>query len=97
MYTRELKLEAPIHSIQLLDTDLSGQIYFAAQVEEEGNDVILLVCLEQQTGVAAGTAILPANTLPEESFRDLIVLDEGGVMLSLRSEEGVSYQYFDCE
>lgn len=97
MYTRELKLEAPIHSIQLLDTDLTGQIYFAAQVEEEGNDVILLVCLEQQTGVASGTAILPANTLPEESFRDLIVLDEGGVMLALRSEEGVSYEYYDCE
>ena len=97
LYTREINLDAPILAIQLLDTDQLGQIYFATQVQEDGEDVIVLVCLDQMTGAPQGSAILPANTLPEESFRDLVVLDTGGVMMSIRSEDGVSYQFYDCD
>jgi hypothetical protein len=97
LFTRELRLEASILHIVLLDSDLSGQIYFAATVQEEGEDVTVLVCLEPMTGEPAGTAILPANTLPEETFRDLVVLDQGGVVLSLRTEDGVTYQHYDCD
>lgn len=97
LYTREIRLETEIHSIQLLDADALGRVYFGAQVQEEGNDVIVVVCMEELTGESAGSVVLPANTLPEESFRDLVVLDSGGVMLSLRSEDGVTYQRYDCE
>jgi len=58
---------------------------------------VLLHCLDPMTGEPNGGAVLPANTLPEESFRDLVVLDEGGVIQALRTETGVSYTRWDCE
>lgn len=97
-FTRELRVEAPIQSIVLLDTDKSGEIYFAMQVERApGDEVVFLTCLEPTKGLPIGTAVMPANTLPEETFRDLAVLDEGGVVYALRTEAGVQYQRYDCE
>jgi hypothetical protein len=100
-FTRELRFEAPVWSIVLLDTDRAGTIYFAAEVQvgAEGVDpnVVLLTCLDPATGTPVGSAELPANTLPEESFRDLVVLDEGGVVAALRTEQGVSYQRYACD
>ncbi len=97
-FTRELRLDAPVQAIVLLDSDKSGMIYFASQVERApGDEVVFLTCLEPLKGVPVGTAVMPANTLPEETFRDLAVLDGGGVIYSLRTEAGVSYQRYDCE
>jgi hypothetical protein len=97
-FTRELRFEAPIQMIVLLDTDKSGMIYFASQIERAPGDlVVFMTCLEPLKGLPVGTAVMPANTLPEETFRDLVVLDEGGVMYALRSETGVTYQRYDCE
>lgn len=97
-FTRELRLQAPIMAIVLLDTDKGGVIYFAMQVERApGDEVVFLTCLEPLKGIPIGTAVMPANTLPEETFRDLAVLDEGGVVYALRSEEGVQYQRYDCQ
>ena len=100
-FTRELRFDAPVWSIVLLDSDKAGTIYFAAEVqlgaEGEDSNVVVLTCLDPLTGVPLGSAELPANTLPEESFRDLVVLDGGGVVQSLRTEEGVSYKRYDCE
>lgn len=97
-FTRELRLRTVVRAIVLLDSDKSGTIYFAAEVEEAGGQgAILLSCLEPLKGVIVGSAVLPTNTLPEESFRDLVVLDEGGVMHALRSEEGVTYRRYDCK
>ena len=97
-FTRELRLDAAVQMIVLLDSDKSGLIYFGAQVERSpGDEVVFLTCLEPLKGVPVGTAVMPANTLPEETFKDLVVLDEGGVMYALRSESGVTYQRYDCE
>jgi hypothetical protein len=97
-FTRELRLDAPVQAIVLLDSDKAGMIYFASQVERApGDEVVFLTCLEPLKGVPVGTAVMPANTLPEETFRDLVVLDGGGVLYSLRTEAGVSYQRYDCE
>jgi hypothetical protein len=97
-FTRELRFETPIQMIVLLDSDKSGMIYFASQVERAPGDlVVFLTCLEPLKGLPVGTAVMPANTMPEETFRDLVVLDEGGVMYALRSETGVTYQRYDCE
>jgi len=96
-FTRELRLRAPIRSIVLLDSDKAGIIYFATEVElEAGGDAVLLTCLDPLSGIPIGSATLPANTLPEETFRDLTVQDEGGVIYALRSEQGVSYLHYDC-
>lgn len=97
-FTRELRLKSIVETIVLLDTDKAGTIYFAAQVDVgDGTNAILLSCLEPLKGIPVGGAVLPANTMPEESFRDLAVLDDGGVMFALRTEEGVTYTRFDCE
>lgn len=95
-FTRELALESLVRSIVLLDTDKGGTIYFAADVEKGGGSV-LLYCLDGISGTPMGTAVLPANTLPEESFRDYVVLDGGGVVQALRTEQGVSYSFYDCQ
>ena len=96
-FTRELRLRALIHAIKLLDTDKHGVIYFAAEVEDDTQTVsVVLQCLEPLKGAPIGSAVMPANTLPEETFRDLAVLDDGGVVYSLRSEQGVTYQKYDC-
>lgn len=96
-FTRELRLQAFVRSILLLDTDKAGTIYFATEIEQDGAPSVLLQCLEPLKGMTTGAATLPVNTLPEESFRDFAVLDEGGVIYSLRTEQGVTYLQYDCE
>jgi hypothetical protein len=96
-FTRELRLKSEIRGILLLDSDKTGTIYFAVELHEEpSTDWVLLQCLEPLKGVPVGSAILPVNTLPEETFRDLTVLDDGGVIYALRSSDGVTYRRYDC-
>ena len=97
-FTRELRLRSFVQNIVLLDSDLAGTIYFAAIVAPEGGDeVVLLTCLEPLKGTPVGGAVLPVNTMPEETFRDIVVQNEGGVMYALRSEQEVTYVHYDCE
>ncbi|MFO0590214.1 MAG: hypothetical protein U0441_21910 [Polyangiaceae bacterium] len=97
-FTRELRLRSFVRAIVLLDSDLAGTIYFASEVEVEGgNEVVLLTCLEPLKGTPVGGAVLPVNTLPEETFRDLTVQNEGGVLYAQRTDEGVTYVHYDCE
>lgn len=97
-FTRELRLGAPVHTIELLDSDERGTIYFAAEIAPApGDAAILLTCLEPVGGAPIGSAVLPASTLPDESFRDLQVLAGGGVVLARRTDAGVSYERYDCQ
>lgn len=97
-FTRELVLHGPIGSLVLLDSDVAGTIYFGAElVEDPEAPEIVLVCLDGATGEPTGTASVPANTMPGESFRDLVVLDVGGVVSTHRTEDGVSYQQIEWE
>ena len=96
-FTRELRLKAAIHGILLLDSDKAGTIYLAASLHEDPHtDWVLLQCLEPLHGAPIGSALLPVNTLPEETFRDLTVLDDGGVIYALRASDGVTYRHYDC-
>lgn len=97
-FTRELRLKTEVHSIVLLDSDKKGTIYFAAEVEAQADEpVVVLTCLEPKKGAPTGSAVLPANTLPEETFRDLTVLDGGGVLYAQMTEAGATYKRYDCE
>ena len=97
-FTRELRLKSFVHAIVLLDSDMAGTIYFAAAVEVEGGqEVVLLSCLEPLKGTPVGGAVLPVNTMPEETFRDIVVQNEGGVLYAQRTEQGVTYVHYDCE
>lgn len=98
-FTRELRLDGHLLTIVLLDTDRSGVIYFAVQMRPQGSDdeVVMLTCLEPLKGQPIGTAAMPGNTMPELTFRDLAVLDGGGVIYAHHTETGVTYQRYDCE
>ncbi|MFT3771361.1 MAG: hypothetical protein QM820_38595 [Minicystis sp.] len=96
-FTRQIRFKSEIHSILLLDTDKKGTIYFAVELHEDpAVDYVMLQCLEPQKGTTTGSAMLPVNTMPEETFRDMTVLDDGGVVYAIRSDAGVSYKRFDC-
>lgn len=96
-FTRELRFKSEIRSIVLLDSDKLGTIYFAVSLfEEPSTEWVILQCLDPLKGVPIGSATLPPNTMPEETFRDFAVLDTGGVIYAVRSDDGVTYKRYDC-
>jgi sugar lactone lactonase YvrE len=96
-FTRELRMRGAIHFIVLLDSDTGGTIYFGAEIQEAGSPpVVQLVCLEPTHGEVLGSVTVPANTMPEETFRDFVVLDDGGVLYAVRTPNGVTYYETDC-
>lgn len=96
-FTRELGLGMPMMSIVLLDTDQAGTVYLGTVVElAPGSDGLLLTCIASTDGHVLGSVQLPVNILPEETFRDLAVLDGGGVVYQHRTEKGVTLSRYDC-
>ncbi len=96
-YTREIRQGSEIRGILRLDTDKAGTIYLATLLDQNGEEIVLLSCHEPLKGYPTGNAVLPVNTMPEETFRDMAVLDEGGIVYSVRTEQGVSYRKCDCQ
>lgn len=94
-FTRQLKMGMPVRAIVLLDTDKQGTVYLATLVEA-GQEAILLTCIAPADGHVLGSIQLPASAMPEESFRDFTVLDEGGVLYQHRAEQGVTVSKYDC-
>ena len=95
-FTRELRMEEPIGSIALLDTDRAGILYFALQLPRPGGDVVRLLCLEPLHGAPLGTVEMPATSLPDEQFRAFAVEDGGGVVHAYLDGSGVTYARYDC-
>lgn len=101
-FTRQLNTTFMATGIVLLDTDRTGIIYLGvlggkpSPSGELGDPFITVYCLEPAHGAPIGTATVPANTSPEETFRELAVLDEGGVLYMKRSEKGITVTPIDC-
>jgi hypothetical protein len=96
-FTRELSMGSPIQAIVLLDTDASGTIYFGAElVVGDPATEIMIVCLDSANGALEGTVTVPANDMPEETFKDFVVEPGGGVVYTLRTESGATYMRVDC-
>ena len=99
-YTRDIAVPMSLRQILLLDTDRSGIIYVAVAgtpygASEEVEEVRLL-CLAPADGTTIGFAVLPPNLDPDETLREMTVLDGGGVLYAMRSDEGVTIGLFDC-
>ncbi len=94
-FTRQLKMGMPVRAIVLLDTDKQGTVYVGTVVEA-GQEAILLTCIAPADGHVLGSIQLPSSAMPEESFRDFTVLDEGGVLYQHRTEQGVTVSKYDC-
>lgn len=97
-FTRVVPLGGPILALMLLDTDRSGVIYVggALEVPPPGAPVISILCLDPLDGRPIGRAQLPANVDADETFRELAVLDEGGVMFLHRTEDDAQLMRADC-
>lgn len=102
-FSREYLLPLPVLSIMMLDSDASGVIYVAVSGEEphppeevRPKHWVRLLCLDALDGAPLGTADLPSNAMPEETFRDFAVPDSGGVLYSVRTPEGMTLQRYTC-
>jgi hypothetical protein len=104
-FMRELGFATPVLSIVLLDSDPSGGLYLGAHVGREAildgggahitEEAVEVACLSS-TGDVTGVAVLPANTGPEESFRDIAVLDDGTIVYVVRTASGAEVRRYRC-
>jgi hypothetical protein len=92
-----------------LDSDPTGRIYAAAHVGREryidpadggygggfDEESVQLLCLDP-TGEPRKVLALPANTMAEESIRDLAVRDDGTLLYMFRSPEGLKILQYSC-
>lgn len=101
-FTRQYVLGAHVIALNLLDSDRSGIIYLGSVIEtpesteEAPRFAVSLLCLDPLDGRPLGRTMLPANGGPEETFRELAVQDEGGVLYLLRSEQGPRVVRYVC-
>jgi hypothetical protein len=100
-FQREYRMGEAVLALNLLDTDASGIIYVGAVTEvtlagQPKRHQVLLICLDPLDGRPLGRAELPANTNADETFRELVVADEGGVLYLYRTEEKAQIQKYDC-
>ena len=100
-FQQQVTLSVPYLSIIFLDSDRAGGIYAGAHVARElepgkmSDEAVHVVCLGTR-GEVRGVAVLPANTMPEETFRDLAVHDDGTIVYMVRSEAGVAVRSYRC-
>jgi hypothetical protein len=102
-YTREYHLGFPVMSITLLDSDLSGTLYLgvagqlpAPTASQPAQPGVRVFCLDALQGKVLGQTDLPLNILPEETFRDFVVLDEGGLLYRHITDSGVTLMRAHC-
>jgi hypothetical protein len=102
-FTRDVPLGMPVLMIALLDTDLQGIIYLATVGERPGPTsaspaiaVLDLLCLDPLDGRPLGRAETAANTSADETFREMTVQDNGGVVYLYRTEAGAELRRLDC-
>lgn len=101
-FTRQLSLGQQVVALNALDADLSGIIYLGTVVELPGSTAelpvfgITLLCLDPLDGRPLGRTQFPSNTMPEETFRELTVLPEGGVLFLERTPNGPMVVRYGC-
>lgn len=101
-FTRSVSVGRGVAAIALLDSDASGVIYLGALVELDGSTPeqprfgVAVLCLDPLDGRAIGRASTDANTVPGETFRELTVSDEGGVVYLRRTEQSARLERLTC-
>ena len=96
-FSREYNLPNPVFALDLLDTDRVGIIYLGLVAAPEGQpSMVTLLCLDPLDGRPLGMTQFPANDSPEETFRELTVPEEGGVLYLYRTDQGAELRRYDC-
>ncbi|MGV3625239.1 MAG: hypothetical protein ACO1OB_30790 [Archangium sp.] len=101
-FTRQLVIGSRVMGLNALDADRSGIIYLGVIVEAPGSTAevpmfgVNLLCLDPLDGRPLAASRLPHNSSPEETFREMQVLPEGGVIYLVRSEQGAQVVRYQC-
>lgn len=101
-FTRQLPMGQHVVGLNALDADQSGIIYLGVIVmlpsstPEAAQFGVTLVCLDPVDGRPLAASQLPANSTPEETFREVYVLPQGGVVMLVRSELGAELVRYQC-
>lgn len=93
-FARAITFPRPARQVMLLDSDLRGTIYLG--VLGGSPETVHIACIDPTDGHATGRLSVPTSTLPEESFRDFSVGDDGTIVLAVRTDEGVEYRTARC-
>lgn len=93
-FARAIPFAQPLRGIVLLDSDLRGTIYLGASAGAPNQAQV--VCADPSDGRVIGRLTVPTSAVPEESFRDFSVSDDGTIVYALRTEEGVTYSSAHC-
>jgi hypothetical protein len=95
-FTRTLDVAPRVSSIALLDSDTRGIVYLGVVRGTGDAEEIRVGCHDPQDGHELSSVTLPASTMPEETFRDLVVMPDGRIVVAVRSEQGVAYRVERC-
>ena len=101
-YTLALHSVLTLREMMLLDTDRAGTIYVAVMGltpetgDHDSRESIQLNCLDPESGQIIGHAVTATSNLQEIVQRELVVLDDGGVLITVRSDTGFEVQRIDC-
>ncbi len=101
-FTRQFSVGRPVLALNALDADRSGIIYLGTVIEMPGSTPeapqfeVALVCLDPRDGQPLGQTRFPANAMPEETFREMTVLPEGGVLFLERTATGSRLVRYGC-
>jgi len=93
-FARSIPFARPLREIVLLDTDRRGTIYLGTTAGRP--PMFHVACLDPSDGHVIGRLSLPTSDVEEEAFRDFTVTDDGTIIASIRSEEGVQYLRERC-
>jgi hypothetical protein len=96
-FTREITTGAPLRSIALLDSDRRGTIYVGVLLETAPGDWQRVYCMAPQHGEPQGQMEMPGSNMPEETLRDMAVMDDGGVVVTELTEQGIRYLEHHCQ
>ena len=96
-WTRELRANRTVRTLLTLDSDRSGVVYLAEEIPEGEQTFVRVVCLAGNDGHLVGSVDMPSSHLPEETFRDFAILDDGTIVHGERTEAGVRYVNYRCQ
>lgn len=93
-FARMIPFARSAHRIVMLDSDLRGVLYLGVAAGEPESAHI--ACVDSVDGHVTGRLSVPMSNMPEESFRDFDVHDDGTIVYALRTESGVEYLEARC-
>lgn len=98
-YNRSHVTAFPISQLMLLDTDLKGRMYVGVQgADATGTPKgeVNVYCFDALDGKVVGRAAYRTSDVPDESFKDAVVTDDGDIVFQYRDEAGVHFGQTRC-